>query len=269
MMARVLVSLLPLFASGAVVWLVGASSSYRPPSRFQALLDADTLKPNYIQAQLVKAPLQRLGGVLRSVVKRQPDVDADLRVGSLTVLSLVLVLIEPLLAALVLAAYFIRGFRRKLRQKKAAKQALVSELPEVVDLLVLAVSAGMNVPMAIDVAARRGNGAIATALGKVTQSVTLGDSLPDRLVALADDLGEEVRPLMATLAGALREGTSVMASLERLSGQVRLERRRDGEERARKLPVKLLFPLVVCVLPAFGLLSVVPLLVTGLKGLSF
>ena len=45
-------------------------------------------------------------------------------------------------------------------------------------------------------------------------------------------------------------------------------RRREAEERARRLPVQLLFPLVVCVLPAFGLLAVVPLLAGSLPALS-
>jgi tight adherence protein C len=45
-----------------------------------------------------------------------------------------------------------------------------------------------------------------------------------------------------------------------LAAEVRAERRRRAEAAARRVPVKLLFPLVLCVLPAFGLLTVVPLL---------
>jgi hypothetical protein len=45
-------------------------------------------------------------------------------------------------------------------------------------------------------------------------------------------------------------------------------RRRRAEEDARRLPVQLLFPLVLCVLPAFGLLAVVPLLLASLQSLQ-
>jgi tight adherence protein C len=55
--------------------------------------------------------------------------------------------------------------------------------------------------------------------------------------------------------------------LERLSLELRLDRRRRAEIEARRVPVRLLAPLVVCVLPAFALLTVVPLLVASLRAL--
>jgi tight adherence protein C len=50
--------------------------------------------------------------------------------------------------------------------------------------------------------------------------------------------------------------------------EARLIRRRASEVAARRLPVQLLFPLVLCTLPAFGLLTVVPLLVSAFDTLS-
>jgi len=58
------------------------------------------------------------------------------------------------------------------------------------------------------------------------------------------------------LAGAERYGTPLLPALDRLALDARLDRRRRAEEAARRVPVKLLFPLVLCVLPAFGLLTV-------------
>ena len=53
------------------------------------------------------------------------------------------------------------------------------------------------------------------------------------------------------------------AALERLAVEERTPLRRRAEARARKVPVRLLFPLVFLVLPAFGLLTVVPALLAG------
>jgi tight adherence protein C len=52
-----------------------------------------------------------------------------------------------------------------------------------------------------------------------------------------------------------------------LATDVRADRRRRAEEAARRVPVKLLFPLVLCVLPAFALLTVAPLLAGALGSL--
>jgi pilus assembly protein TadC len=56
--------------------------------------------------------------------------------------------------------------------------------------------------------------------------------------------------------------------LERVAEQARDVRRRHAEESARRVPVQLLFPLVACVLPAFVLLTVVPLLAGTLRSLA-
>src|SRR3712207_6889914 len=54
--------------------------------------------------------------------------------------------------------------------------------------------------------------------------------------------------------------TTLFRSLDRLAFEVRADRRRRAEEAARRVPVKLLFPLVLCTLPAFALLTMAPLL---------
>jgi len=50
---------------------------------------------------------------------------------------------------------------------------------------------------------------------------------------------------------------------------VRRDRRRKAEEAARRIPVKLLFPLVGCTLPAFALLTVAPLIAGAVRSLHF
>ena len=93
----------------------------------------------------------------------------------------------------------------------------------------------------------------------------LGRRLADGLARLPDHLGEAVRPLSAALVDADRYGTPLLPVLEGLVADVRQQRRRRAEERARQAPVRLIFPLVLCALPAFGLLTVVPLLLATLQ----
>jgi tight adherence protein C len=64
-----------------------------------------------------------------------------------------------------------------------------------------------------------------------------------------------------------RYGAPLGPGLERLAYEVRADRRRRAEEAARKIPVKLLFPLVSCTLPAFGLLTVAPLIASAVRSL--
>ena len=66
------------------------------------------------------------------------------------------------------------------------------------------------------------------------------------------------------LATSARLGAPATLVLERLAGDVRADLRRRAEARARTIPVRLCFPLVACVLPAFALLTVAPVVFGGL-----
>ena len=71
----------------------------------------------------------------------------------------------------------------------------------------------------------------------------------------------------SVLVALERHGVAIGATLEQLSVEARRERRLQAETAARKLPVRLSFPLVCCVLPAFALLTLAPLLAGALTSL--
>lgn len=156
------------------------------------------------------------------------------------------------------------GGRRRRRRERAA---LLRHLPEVTDLFVLAVGAGLTVPLAVAAVSRRAPGPFAAELVRVVDEVGLGRGLGDALSDVPDRLGEEVRPLLAALIASDRYGAPLLDGLVRLSVELRSDRRRRAEEAARRVPVKLLFPLVFCTLPAFALLTVAPLLAGALRAL--
>jgi tight adherence protein C len=155
------------------------------------------------------------------------------------------------------------------RARRRHEERLLADLPEVVDLLGLAVGAGLTVPMAVAVVARRAPGEVGAALRHVAAAIALGRRAADALDDLPAVAGEAVRPVTAALAASDRYGIPLGPTLAVLSVEVRADRRRRAEAAARRVPVKLLFPLVLCVLPAFGLLTVVPLLAGAATSLDF
>ncbi len=132
------------------------------------------------------------------------------------------------------------------------------DLVVVIDLLHVAVSAGHTLHTAIDQVGRAGDGPVAAALRDVARAFDQGHALVDALGELPGSLGPEVRPLVTTLVASLRSGAPLAPALQRLADAERRRARRRAEERVRRLPVLLLAPLVGLVLPAFVVLTIVP-----------
>jgi Flp pilus assembly protein TadB len=263
-----------LLAAACAGWVVATRWHRRPPPRrIRALLDAPPggarrarvrsslaaavgratlavvrrVSPPTVGARLAAVDERRLGRALLAVAAVAPAGPVAVPVAGLVAWTL------PILAA------------RRARLRRTAE--VRRHLPEVVDLLSLAVGAGMNVPLAVAAVARRAPGPVAVELGRVVAEAGAGRRLGDALADLPGRLGEEVRPLVAGLVASERYGTPVADGLDRLAGELRTDRRRRAEEAARRVPVKLLFPLVTCILPAFALLTVAPLLAGALQAL--
>ena len=169
----------------------------------------------------------------------------------------------PVVAPGLLAFHAVRA-----RQEKRRRLAtLAADLAEVVDLFVLAVGAGLTVPLATVAVTKRATGPLAVELRRVLDEVARGRRLTDALDEVPGRTGDVIRPLTAALVASERYGAPVAAGLERLAVEVRHDARRRAEAAARRVPVKLLFPLVSCSLPAFALLTVAPLIAGTLGSL--
>jgi pilus assembly protein TadC len=159
----------------------------------------------------------------------------------------------------------IVGLRRR---RRAPTDDIEAALPAVVDLLALAVSSGCTGPAAVRLVAPRTTGATGVAMRLVVARCDAGERLIDALDALPARLGDAMLPLVDVLATALRDGGAIGDALQRLAADGRRARRARAHERARRLPVLLLFPLVCCILPAFVLLTVLPLLAGALGSVT-
>jgi tight adherence protein C len=138
-------------------------------------------------------------------------------------------------------------------------------LPDTVDLLALAVAGGATPREAVADVAAHGRGPLADAFATALRDVDSGGArLADALSAIPAELGEPARAVVRPLVAAERYGTPLGPALELVGRDLRIARRQQAEERIRRVPVKLLFPLVLCTLPAFVLLTIVPLLAVSL-----
>lgn len=151
--------------------------------------------------------------------------------------------------------------RRRVAQLDAA-------LPELVALLELAASAGHPVSRCIEAVAPRAPPVTRSVLADVRWRVARGAPLPSSLEQAGPDLGPLGPALVDALVTGLVTGAPLVPALRRVGDAARDRRRRRAEESARRLPVTLLLPLVCCILPAFGLLAIVPLLAASLESLD-
>lgn len=155
--------------------------------------------------------------------------------------------------------------RRDRRARRALHAEIVRELPITIDLLGVAIAAGYTPYLALEVAARWAAPATARLLTGVLDSHRLGASLSEAL----DDMAQN-QPALRSVSEALlasdRLGAPVGESLDRLAVTARTDIRRRAEAHARTVPVRMLFPLVLLVLPAFVLLTVVPTVAARFSG---
>lgn len=161
----------------------------------------------------------------------------------------------------------ITGRRVRLPRRDRSVVDVDKLLAEATDLLVVGVRAGLNVRLAVEAVAARLPGPFGDEMRRVVHELAGGARLGDALDRVPGRIGEQARTLTSTLAAADRYGSPLASALERLAAEQRTSWQRRAEAEARRLPVKLLFPLVLCVLPAFALLTVAPLLAGAIGSL--
>lgn len=205
----------------------------------------------------VQAPLVCLAPSCQRYSSRQ------IAIGSALVL-IVMVVVPPLGGALALAAVAGPvGHARRHRRRR--RQELERQLPDAIDQLGLAVGSGLPLPQALAVATRWCPEAYRPLFAAVLDQTRGGVSLVDALRSLARSVEPVGRRPWAVIIAAVRDGTPLAASLAQAADEAREQRQRQIELRARRLPVLMLLPLVACVLPAFVLLTIVPLVVVSLR----
>ncbi len=182
-------------------------------------------------------------------------------------MAVLLGLLWPPLALMPIAMAALLKRWRPLAQARRDRAAVTASLPDATDLLLVAIHAGLTPELALQRLLTYLDGPLREAVEQVFARLENGERFGDALDALIDTLGEPARPLVAALTGSERYGLPLGPALDVVATISRDQRRRAAETAARKLPVRLSFPLVLCILPAFIVLTVVPAIFGALRAL--
>lgn len=159
----------------------------------------------------------------------------------------------------------------RIRANTRRQRQIAVQLPDLIDLVVATVRAGYSPGQAMQQLISVASDVFVPALTELGRRLAVGDLFSEAVHELPHQLGPGALALADSLAIADRYGLPLAPILDRLADEARAQRRRNAEAAARRLPVRLSFPLVCCTLPSFALLSIVPLLagtVSSLHGLS-
>ncbi len=136
---------------------------------------------------------------------------------------------------------------------------LAQELPDVLDQMTIAVEAGLGFEAALTWVATNGDGALAEEFRRTLADVNVGRPRRQAYEALvARTRAEDLRRFVAAINQADTYGIAMADVLRVQAQEMRLKRRQRAEEKAMKVPVKVSFPLMLCILPALLMVVVGP-----------
>ncbi|TCO34239.1 tight adherence protein C [Kribbella steppae] len=132
-------------------------------------------------------------------------------------------------------------------------------LPDALDLLTVCVEAGLGFDAALAQVARNTRGPLAAEFSRVLQEIQIGKSRSQALRAMTDRTTvPELRSFVSALVQAGELGITIADVLREQAKEMRLRRRQRAEEKAQKVPVKILFPLVFCLFPSMFIVILGP-----------
>ncbi|MCR8907738.1 type II secretion system F family protein [Thermophilibacter sp. ET337] len=155
---------------------------------------------------------------------------------------------------------------REAEARSQRREACLSELPVLLDIVTLGLSAGLSFDSSLELYCEQYKNALSEAFGEAMLSWRIGArTREDALARLADELGiGALRRFASVVAEALSFGAPLAGALERQAHAVREEQRSRVEEQIEKVPVKMLVPLGTLIVPAMFLAILGPLLGSAL-----
>lgn len=174
----------------------------------------------------------------------------------------------PIIAAVLLGALvgyhapnlylYQKGYDRTAQMQKT--------LPDALDLLTISVEAGLGFDSALSQVARNTEGPLAHEFARVLQEMQIGLGRANALRALGErSTLPDLRSFASAMVQADTFGIPVGQVLRVQSDEMRLKRRQRAEEQAQKVPVKILMPLMACILPCLFIIVIGPAVI-GLMG---
>ena len=142
------------------------------------------------------------------------------------------------------------------------------DLPDSMDLLTISVEAGLPFDSALSQVARNTRGPLADELFRVLQEMQIGLSRTEALRGLAERTTVvELRGFVTAMTQADQFGIPIASVLRVQAKEMRVKRSQRAEEKAQKVPVKIVFPLILCILPALFVVVLGPAVISIYRSL--
>lgn len=174
-------------------------------------------------------------------------------------------LLVPILAIVGTGMPFLWLWRRA----RARQLAIWKELPDGFDLITTCVEAGLGLDAAFQRVADRLKGPFTEEIAQMLREVGMGRPRREALLDLANRTEvEDLQTFAQAVIQAEQLGTSLGRVLRTQAHRLRVRRRQRAEEMARQAPVKMAFPLVLCLLPSLFIVTIGPVALSLIRALE-
>jgi tight adherence protein C len=138
------------------------------------------------------------------------------------------------------------------RKIKARRQEITKSLPDAIDLLTISVESGLGFDPALQRVAEKWDNALTREFARVLSEMRIGKAKKEALREMAQRADEDgLTTFVSSVIQADTLGVPITQVLRIQSEAMRLRRRQIAEEKAQKAPLKMLFPMVFLIFPAF------------------
>jgi tight adherence protein C len=180
--------------------------------------------------------------------------------------------LSPLVAAaitLTFACGLLLPFAWLRRRVRTRKFTIWKSLADAFDLITVSVEAGLGLDAALRHVSEKLHGPLADEIRQMLREVGMGRPRREALEDMAQRIDvRELEGFVNAVIQAEQLGTSLGRVLRSQAAALRVRRRQRAEEIARKAPVKMVFPLVLCLMPAFFIVVLGPIFVRLVNFLS-
>lgn len=159
----------------------------------------------------------------------------------------------------------------QLLNRRAADRvsAIERDLPDIIDLLVISIEAGLGFEAALDRVVQHVPGELSDEFGRMLQETRVGVSRYEAMRSLAERTDvDDLNSFILAMNQADTFGVSIGRMLRVQADEMRTRRRQRAQEKAFAAPVKMVFPLVICIFPAIFVILLGPAAVSIIRNLA-